>query len=108
MVQPKNNLNAMVEISYLTNRSGSATGASTFTGSGSGSGSGSAFGGDGGCASCTSGGFLYSIAKTSWGEAILPSTACNGNQICVSNTLHSKGEQTSQNYAFRIEVGANQ
>lgn len=54
----------------ITNKSGcSATGVSTLTGSGGG-------GGDGGRTSCTSGSFLYSMAKTSLGEAILLSTTC--------------------------------
>lgn len=50
----------------ITNKSGgSVTAASTLTGSTGGG------GGDSGRASCTSGGFLYSMAKTSLGEAIL-------------------------------------
>lgn len=62
--------------SVITNKSGgSTTGASTFTGSG---------GGDGGdlgrscsCSCSSSGVFLYSMAKTSLGAAILLSTTCS-------------------------------
>lgn len=59
----------------ITNKSGGGCtgGASSFTGSEGGAGAG---GGEGGRSSCTSGVFLYSMAKTSFGEAVLLSVAC--------------------------------
>jgi hypothetical protein len=69
----------------ITNKSGgSATGVSTLTGSGGG-------GGDG--ASCTSGAFVYSMAKTSLGEACLVKIKNLGNSyhsILWSELIYSE------------------